>query len=258
MARILVLDEHAVYRRGLCELISTQMPQAQVLAAKSLIEAFPQIQNGGFDLVLLGLDLSTSETVDALKRVREASAATRFAITSASATRRNILATLAAGLHGFISKHQSDTEILAAINDILSGRIYVPRSIAEAGDGEASSRQGDRGAAPILSTEADLSKLTKRQREVLQLLARGMSNKEIARALKIAEATTKIHMAALLRALGARNRTEAAYKAGNLINLTGLDHPVLVPTSGQNVETSAASVIISFADGAGPAQRAPP
>jgi hypothetical protein len=49
-----------------------------------------------------------------------------------------------------------------------------------------------------------------------------MSNKEIARALKIAEATTKIHMAALLRALGARNRTEAAYMAGNLTNSTGL------------------------------------
>ena len=57
-------------------------------------------------------------------------------------------------------------------------------------------------------------KLTPRQREVLRLLTQGMSNKEIARALKIAEATTKIHMAALLRTLGACNRTEAAYKAG--------------------------------------------
>ena len=57
-------------------------------------------------------------------------------------------------------------------------------------------------------------KLTPRQREVLRLLTQGMSNKEIARALKIAEATTKIHMAALLRTLGARDRTEAAYKAG--------------------------------------------
>ena len=56
--------------------------------------------------------------------------------------------------------------------------------------------------------------LTRRQREVLQLLTHGKSNKEIARALGIAEATTKIHMAALVRALGVRNRTEAAFKAG--------------------------------------------
>jgi DNA-binding NarL/FixJ family response regulator len=199
------------------------MPQAQVLAAKSLIEALPQIQNAVFDLVLIiGLDLSNSETVDTLKVAREASATTRFAIISASNTRADILATLAAGLHGFISKQQSDAEILTAINDILSGRIYVPCSLAEAGDSEASVSQGDREAAPFLSTEAHLLRLTKRQREVLQLLARGMSNKEIARALKIAEATTKIHMAALLRALGARNRTEAAYMAGNLTNSTGL------------------------------------
>ncbi|MFY9827454.1 MAG: response regulator, partial [Rhodoplanes sp.] len=134
----MVLDELGVYRKGLCALISTQMPQAQVLAAKSLIEALPQIQNGVFDLVLLGLDLSNSEMVDTLKVAREASAATRFAIISASDTRADILATLAAGLHGFISKHQSDTEILTAINDILSGRIYVPCSLAEAGDSEAS------------------------------------------------------------------------------------------------------------------------
>ena len=222
MARILVLDELGVYCRGLCALISTQIPQAQVLAAKSLIEALPQIQNGVFDLVLLGLDLYNSEMVDTLKVAREASAATRFAIISASDTRADILATLAAGLHGFISKHQSDTEILTAINDIISGRIYVPCSLADAGDSETSVSQGDREATPFRSTETNFLKLTKRQREVLQLLARGLSNKEIARALEIAEATTKIHMAALLRALGARNRTEAAYKAGNLINSTGL------------------------------------
>ena len=57
---------------------------------------------------------------------------------------------------------------------------------------------------------------------MLSLLVRGNSNKEIARALAIAEATTKIHMAALVRALGVRNRAEAAYKAGNLVNSTGL------------------------------------
>ena len=75
---------------------------------------------------------------------------------------------------------------------------------------------------PALSTKADVLKLTKRQREVLSLLAQGLSNKEIARALVIAEATTKIHMAALLRGLGVRNRTEAAFKAANLVNSTEL------------------------------------
>jgi len=64
---------------------------------------------------------------------------------------------------------------------------------------------------------------------VLSLLARGLSNKEIARALGIAEATTKIHLAALLRALGVRNRTEAAHKAGKLAILTELSSAELVP-----------------------------
>ena len=67
--------------------------------------------------------------------------------------------------------------------------------------------------------DTDGFKLTARQREVLSLLTCGKSNKEIARALGIAEATTKIHLAALLRALGVRNRTEAAFKAGTLVNV---------------------------------------
>ena len=98
----------------------------------------------------------------------------------------------------------------------------MPASFAKMGDGDALCGQFDREAVPALSTEADVLKLTKRQREVLTLLARGLSNKEIARALDIAEATTKIHMAALLRGLGVRNRTEAAFKAANLVRSTEL------------------------------------
>jgi DNA-binding NarL/FixJ family response regulator len=216
MPLILVLDEQTVYRTGLRSLISAEIPGAEVIEASNLPQALDHIRNSTIDLALVGLGRSSSAALDSLKAVRETSPATRFAVVSNSDARADILATLAAGFHGFISKRHSDTEILAAVTSILAGRIYVPRSLMEAGDREASASRGDPGAAPLLSTEADLSKLTKRQREVLQLLARGMSNKEIARALKIAEATTKIHMAALLRGLGARNRTEAAFKAANL------------------------------------------
>ncbi|MGZ9020889.1 MAG: LuxR C-terminal-related transcriptional regulator [Rhodoplanes sp.] len=225
MPRILVFDEHSVYRTGLRSLIRVQMQQAEVTEANSLIQALSLIRNDAFDLVLVGVDLSSFGSLDPLEAARAASPATRFAIVSSSDTRADILASLAAGFHGFISKHQSDSDILGAIADILSGRIYVPWSLADAGD-PVGGRYGGGEAVPTLSTEADLLKLTTRQREVLCLLAYGKSNKEIARALDIAEATTKIHLAALLRALGVRNRTEAAFKAGKLVNATGLPSPL--------------------------------
>ena len=179
-----------------------------------------ELRSNKFDLVLVGADLS-SAALATLKAGREALPATRFAIVSAAGTRADILASLAAGFQGFISKRQSDTDILSAITDMLSGRIYVPESLAEGGEGDVLSSRSYRETL-ALSTEADVLKLTKRQCEVLTLLARGLSNKEIARALDIAEATTKIHMAALLRGLGVRNRTEAAFKAANLVSSTEL------------------------------------
>jgi DNA-binding NarL/FixJ family response regulator len=223
MPRILVLDEHSVYRIGLCHLLRAELPRAEVIDASNLNEALSQIRNRIFDLVLMGADGLGLEQRDSLKAACEASPSTRFIVVSASDTRADILATLAAGFHGFISKHQSDSEILAAITDILSGRIHVPGSLAEVREGDPlSSSRLDREAPPTLTTETDILKLTKRQREVLSLLARGLSNKEIARALDIAEATTKIHMAALLRGLGVRNRTAAAFKAAKLVNSTEL------------------------------------
>jgi len=222
MPRFLVCDGQSVYRIGLRSLISAEIPRAEVIEASNLPQALDHIRNSTIDLVLVGTGRSSLAALDSLKAARETSPSTRFAVVSTSDTRADILATLAAGFHGFISKHQSDTEILAAVTDILAGRIYVPASFAKIGGGNALSSQFDGEALPALSTEADVLKLTKRQREVLTLLARGLSNKEIARVLDIAEATTKIHMAALLRGLGVRNRTEAAFKAANLVSSTEL------------------------------------
>ena len=224
MPRILVFDGHSVYRTGLCSLLSAKIPCAEVIEASNPNEAFSQIRNDAFDLVLVGTGRSSLGPLDSPKLLiaREASPATRFAIVSWSDTRADILASLAAGFHGFISKHQSDTDILAAVTDILSGRIYVPSSVAEADGSDALGSHFSSEASPTPSIEAAILRLTKRQREVLSLITRGRSNKEIARALHIAEATTKIHMAAMLRTLGVRNRTEAAYKVGNLVISTEL------------------------------------
>ncbi|MFO1098456.1 MAG: response regulator transcription factor [Xanthobacteraceae bacterium] len=217
------MDEQTVYRAGLRSLIGANIPHAEVIEASNLSQAINHIRMNTFDLVLAGTGLSSLTALEFLKSAREASPTARFAIISASDTRAEILATLAGGFHGFISKCQSDTEILAAVTSILAGQIYVPASFARKGDDDVLGSRFDRVGSPTFRIAADLSKLTKRQREVLTLLARGLSNKEIARALDIAEATTKIHMAALLRALGARNRTEAAFKAADLRLSDGTD-----------------------------------
>ena len=204
---ILVIDEHSVYRSGIRALIEARVPHARVVEA-SQFESFAA--NQYFDLILIDSGSLSYRLLDVLKEVHELSSATRFAVTSTSNTRADVLSCLSAGFHGFVHKHQSDEELLTAINDLLSGRIYVPRWLA---DGDV-----DRAESPSsVNTQVEILKLTRRQNEILPLIAQGMSNKEIAAYLNIAEGTTKIHTAALLRALGARNRTEAAFKAAKLV-----------------------------------------
>src|SRR5258706_3754194 len=105
------------------------------------------------------------------------------------------------GVHGYIPKSQSDAEIITATSDVLSGRIYVPAMIAEFKSDTATGNCVPLFAETAEPQIAELQRLTARQRDVLILIAEGRSNKEIARALGIAEPTTKIHVAALMRIL---------------------------------------------------------
>jgi len=165
-----------------------------------------------FDLILIDAGCLSYETLDLLDEFHEVSPETRVAIMVIAKTRAEVLNYLSAGFHGVVHKLQPDEELLAAVADLLSGRIYVPGWLADASDEDIG------GLTPAnIRQEAPALKLTPRQTEVLHLLARGMSNKEVARKLNIAEGTSKIHTAALLRALGARNRTEAAFMAAKLV-----------------------------------------
>jgi DNA-binding NarL/FixJ family response regulator len=102
---------------------------------------------------------------------------------------------------------------------VLEGGIYVPPWLAQ------QTVTTHRSSLAQFRSQNPHSQLTPRQREVLPLLATGMSNKEIARALNIAEATTKIHAAAVCRALGVRNRTQGALAARELLNTRSETRP---------------------------------
>ena len=213
MALILVVDDHSVYRSGLRGVIEARVQQACVFETSDLSVMREYVKaKRYFDLVLIDSKSLSHHSLGLVREVHELSPATRFAVMSTSNTRADVLTCLSAGFHGFVNKLQSAEEILAAVNDLLSGRIYVPRWLADGDDSRADVEAHSWKASPV-----DMFRLTPRQNEVLTLLAQGMSNKEIANKLHISEGTAKIHTAGLLRAIGARNRTEAAFKAANLL-----------------------------------------
>jgi DNA-binding NarL/FixJ family response regulator len=195
----------------------------EILKAESLDAGLALLQQDRFiDLVLADADPFECASMDALKSACAAYPDVRFAILSDKHSRECVFSSLAGGFRGVISKRQSDEDAVAAMRQILAGDTYIPwssmvgRTSAETGV-EAHGRCAPGGA------RGDDLRLTTRQQQVLRLLSLGMSNKEIARALHIAESTTKIHTAMLMRALGVRNRTEAAFKAGSFLRAAGLD-----------------------------------
>jgi DNA-binding NarL/FixJ family response regulator len=211
MTVILVVDQHCIYRSGLRDVLERWIENARVVDAAALDDLD---ERGCFDLILIDSESVTQHSRRLLNEVHALNPCTRFAMMSSSNTRADVFNCLLAGFHGFLYKPQSDDELLGAINDLLSGRIYVPRWLADADNNGPELPHSETIAARRV-------RLTTRQGEILPLLAEGRSNKEIASLLSIAEGTTKIHTAALLRALGARNRTEAAFMAAKLIRARG-------------------------------------
>jgi len=217
MVRILVADEQALYRTGLRVVINAALPDADFVEAADL-DGMMQVLMGAdpIDLALVSLSLTKAADPLIIRDFKRASSATHYVIISADCSFDQILRYLAEGFHGFISKLQSEDEIVESVLEVLSGRLSVPQALMPSFAADRpQSRNTD--AKRRWTLQQNQLGLTPRQKEVLALLADGLSNREIAQALHIAEPTTKIHVSALMRVLNVRNRTEAAILAGNLL-----------------------------------------
>ena len=206
LKRILIADDHALFRKGLKLLLSDSFPKAEVRDVDSLDSALDGLSNAApVDLAILDLKMPGMAGVESLRAVREAYPETAILVLSGSDARNDVLGALGAGVHGYVVKSSPDAELLSAIERVRRGQVYVPPQLASPAVPEAPPPPSD----PPVAFDG----LTPRQKDVLRLLAKGKSNKEIARELTLAEGTVKIHLAAVLRFLKARNRTEAAVLA---------------------------------------------
>lgn len=199
-----VADDHELFRSALSAVLKSRLGFADVIETASLDEALERLGDVRATLALFDLNMPGMATASSLLAVRECYPGVRVAVVSASERRRDILLALEAGVHGYVPKALPVDAIADALRTVLDGSIFVPPSLADVG------RPGEPVPVTPEPTGSAAVSLTPRQRDVLDLLMQGKSNKEIARALTLGEGTIKVHMAALFRTLGVQNRSAAA------------------------------------------------
>jgi len=209
--RILVVDDHPLMAEALEVAMRTLDRATHVETAGNLRAAIARAEQAGFDLCLLDLGLPDCSGLEALEKMRASLPALPVVVVSGSDDTRSVLRALDIGAMGYIPKTSPRDVLLGAVRLVASGGIYVP---VEALKAREAGEHAPAAAAPS-KTAAELG-LSARQWEVLGLLLKGLPNKLIARKLDISENTTKIHVSAVLRALGVSSRTQALLAANRL------------------------------------------
>jgi DNA-binding NarL/FixJ family response regulator len=204
--KLLVIDDHALLRDGLVALLRQFEQGAEVLQASETAEGLRLLEaNPDLDVVFLDLNMPAQGGMEALPLFARRCPQLPVIVLSSSEDPNDVRLALKSGACGYVPKSASPKNILSALRLVLSGEIYVPPLMLDTGPAVI----GDsRRAAPDGS-----DRLTERQTEVLRQLCRGLTNKEISRALDLSEKTTKSHITAIFKALGVVNRTQAATAA---------------------------------------------
>lgn len=239
-SRALISDDDEFFRVALRSVLLERNAFSEVIETASFDEAVdrlgdtPNVDVGLFDLNMVGME----NWLD-LSAVRGEFPNMRLIVVSASRRREDILRSLEVGAHGYVHKGLGICELSRAISLICAGQVYVPPFLPDnpaasgllefsnsyTGDGQAPPRGGDAtgqgvagGASAARAGRTVALQCSPRQREIIDLLIAGQSNKGMARALNLSEGTIKFHMSAVLRLLGASSRVEAATRAMKLLN----------------------------------------
>lgn len=210
---VLIADDHLLFRDGLRRLLS-QFKDNMTFREAGTFDEVRALCDGQtpFDLILLDLGMPGWAGFSELGAIHERLPKALLVVVSGSERRSDLLAALESGAAGYIPKSSSAKVLLGALELVLNGGIYVP---AQAIRGDLLMNT-DAAAPedPLTATgSAAGDQLTPRQREVLTRLREGKSNKQIAHELGLTEGTVKVHVTAILRLLGVRNRTQAALTA---------------------------------------------
>lgn len=211
--KLILADDHALFRNGLALLLREHCPKCQIWEADSLTTALAQAEaHPEADAILLDLHMPGMNGIQGIRRLVELKPSLPLIMLSGSEESKIINGALAAGVAGYIPKSSPPAVVLSAINLVLSGGTYIPPQMLS--KASAASSQNTRIRQSM--RERAQATLTGRQLDVLRLLAEGKPNKMICSELGIEIGTVKTHIASIFRVLDAVNRTEAVTHARQL------------------------------------------
>jgi len=212
--RVLVVDDHTLFRRGLIALLSADSRFQVVAEAGDAGEAQRRAAETQPDVVLLDNHLPGVKGVDALAGLKAAAPRARVLMLTMSEDERDLAAALRGGARGYLLKTVDSDVLAAALLRTVAGESVVSPEMTSKLVNAFQTLGGDAATAAAGAVDTDpIHSLSPREREILTHIAKGASNKEIARALDIAETTVKIHVQHILRKLNLGSRVQAAVYA---------------------------------------------
>ncbi|MGI8921622.1 MAG: response regulator [Solirubrobacteraceae bacterium] len=201
--RVLIADDHAVVRQGLRTLLELQEDIAVVGDVADGAEAVAAVRDQRPDVVLMDLVMPGTDGVEAIRQITDEYPATRVIALTSFLDDDKVFPAVRAGAAGYLLKDVQPQDLVRAIHTVYGGEALLHPAVAARLMEEIATH------SPLPGAQV----LTPREQEVLELIARGLSNKRIALELGIAEKTVKIHVSSVLRKLGVADRTQAALHA---------------------------------------------
>ena len=197
MIRVLLVDDHRLVRSGLTSLLETAEDVEVVGEAADGAQALTAVLDVEPDVVLMDLSMPVLDGVSATRKILAERPVTKIVMLSSFSDRARVRDAIAAGAIGYVLKDCTTQDLLAAVRSAAEGHAPLdPRVAGALLPTSASAEPGDQ--------------LSDRERQVLRLASQGMANKQIARALGIAERTVKVHLGNVFRRIGVTDRTSAA------------------------------------------------